>query len=208
MMTSVHPPPRSLVLASGSPRRRELLAWVGLLPVVRPADVDESRRQGEAGPDLVRRLAVEKARAVFGGAGGEAAVLAADTVVVVDGDVVGKPRDRTEAEEMLRRLSGRRHEVLTGTCLLRPDGVEAAVRCVGSDVDFRPLREPEYAAYLDTLEWADKAGAYAIQGIGAMFIRAVHGSWTNVMGLPLAEVVEDLYDAGVIDVLPAHGQGP
>ena len=182
-----------------------MLGWLGLRPEVRPADVDETPIAGELPEAYVRRLADDKARTVHV-AGARGWVLAADTVVVVDGALLGKPVDRQDARAMLGRLSGRWHEVLTGTCLLAPSGEAAAARCVESRVEFRPIRDDEYEPYLGTDEWTDKAGGYAIQGVGSMFIRSVSGSWTNVMGLPLAEIVEDLRDSGSTGPLPV-GEG-
>ena len=196
----------SLILASASPRRRELLSWLGLHPPVRPADVDETVRPGEPADEFVLRLARDKARASRQAhleEAGDAWILAADTVVVLDDEILGKPVDREEAAQMLRRLSGRVHEVFTGTCLLAPGGAEARSRCVRSDVEFRKVRPDEVTPYLDHAAWSDKAGGYAVQGVAAMFIRAIQGSWTNVMGLPLSETVEDLRDAGAVGPLPA-----
>lgn len=195
-----------LILASASPRRRELLSWVGLHPAVRPADLDETARPGEAPRDFVLRLAQEKAAASRGAHPDEAAdawVLAADTIVVLDEEILGKPTDRDDAGQMLRRLSGRVHEVLTGTCLLSPGGGQARARCVSSDVEFREVHADEISPYLEFAAWGDKAGGYAVQGVAAMFIRAIQGSWTNVMGLPLSETVEDLREAGAVGPLPA-----
>jgi len=200
-----------LILASASPRRRELLSWLGLRPPVRPADVDETANSGESAPDFVLRMAREKAHASRAAHRSEAAqawVLAADTVVVLDDEVLGKPTDRDDARTMLRRLSGRVHEVLTGTCLLAPGGDEVRCRCVRSEVKFRVVRDDEVEPYLDVAAWSDKAGGYAVQGVAAMFIQTIRGSWTNVMGLPLSEVVEDMREAGAVGPLPvveAHG---
>lgn len=197
--------PAPLILASASPRRRELLSWVGLRPPVRPAGVDETLRDGEEPEAFVLRMAHEKAhgsRQRHPEEAGDAWVLAADTVVVLDDAILGKPTDRQDCARMLERLSGRVHEVFTGTCLLAPGGGEAASRCVRSDVEFRAVHADEVAPYLDVAAWSDKAGGYAVQGVAAMFIRAIRGSWTNVMGLPLSETVEDLRAAGAVGPLP------
>ena len=184
----------TLVLASASPRRRELLARAGVAFVVVPAEVDETPRAGETPRAYAERVAADKARAAAA-ARPQAHVLAADTVVVLDDEILGKAADEGQAADMLRRLSGRTHVVLTATCLLSPGGAVHA-RAVATEVDVRPLAEEELAAYLDSEEWRGKAGAYAVQGIFAAFVTAIRGSYTNVVGLPLAEVIEDLRAAG------------
>ncbi len=189
----------ALTLASASPRRLSLLRRLGLEPRVLPARVEERRREGEDAEAYVLRVARDKAGAVDA----PGWVLAADTAVALGRDVLGKPGGRDEAREMLRRLSGREHRVTTGVCLLRPGGREAAARTVTSRVVFREVPDDELEAYLDTGEWRDKAGSYAIQGIAAMFAAEVHGSVTNVVGLPLSEVVQDLRAAGAVGTLPA-----
>lgn len=194
----------SLVLASASPRRLAMLRLVGLEPVVRPASVDERGAPSEPTGDYVRRVARDKALAAH--APGEW-TLAADTVVDLDGARLGKPRDRADAGAMLRRLSGRAHVVTTGRCLLSPDGAEAAGGVVSTEVVFRSIGAGEAEAYLDTGEWTDKAGGYGVQGVAAMFVTELHGSWTNVVGLPLAEVACDLLRCGATGTLPAAGAG-
>ncbi len=173
-----------LVLASASPRRRVLLSGLGPRFTVRSSEIDETPRPGEAPGAYVLRLAREKARAA--GRPGEL-VLAADTSVVVDGEILGKPRDDTDAERMLRLLSGREHEVLTGVAVLDPMGrlVAAIDRTV---VRVAPLSAEEIAWYVATGEPRDKAGAYAIQGLGALFVEAVAGNYSNVVGLPIPTV--------------------
>ncbi|HSD19461.1 MAG TPA: Maf family protein [Anaeromyxobacter sp.] len=183
-----------LVLASQSPRRRELLAQLGVPHEVRPASTDESVLPGEPARDYVLRVAREKARAV----GGEL-VLAADTAVVLRGEVLGKPRDAEDARRMLAALSGTAHEVLTGVCVRRDSG-EGAVELdavVSTAVRFAPLGAAEIAWYVGTGEPLDKAGAYAIQGAGGAFVLGVEGSVSNVVGLPLAETAELLRRAGL-----------
>ena len=173
-------------LASASPRRRELLQQLGVACVVRPADVDESRRTGESPAEYVRRVAVDKARAVAAsGAEPAALVLAADTAVVHAGNIFGKPADRADALRMLACLSDSVHEVYSGVALLSGGECRDAVN--RSEVRFRPISEAEAAAYWDTGEPADKAGAYAIQGLGAVFVESLQGSYSAVMGLPLYE---------------------
>jgi septum formation protein len=187
------------VLASGSPRRAELLARLGLAPVVRPTDVDETPRPGERADALVARLAAAKAAASAAlGDGSDEVVLAADTEVTLDGEVLGKPCDRDDAGRMLRQLAGRTHEVVTGIAVVR--GPVSAVTRVSTDVTFRDLTDAEVAWYLATGEPDDKAGAYGLQGAGAVLVSRVDGSDTNVIGLPLAETVDLLREVG-LDVL-------
>lgn len=183
-----------LCLASASPRRRELLTQLGVPHIALSADIDESARDGEAPHDYVQRIAGAKARAVWQ-KDSRWPVLAADTTVVLDGLMYGKPRDREHALEMLMRLSGRTHEVLTAVALATAQGL--ALRLNVSAVKFRVLTAPECAAYWDTGEPCDKAGAYAIQGFAAAFIESVSGSYSGVMGLPLYETAELLRSAGV-----------
>ena len=189
-----------LTLASRSPRRRELLEQIGIALEVVPADTDESVHAGEGARGYVLRVAREKARAVAG-----ALVLGADTAVVLEGVVLGKPADAADAARMLRTLSGTRHEVLTGVCVRRggpdPLELEAVVR---TEVEFAPLGEVEIAWYVSTGEPLDKAGAYAIQGAGGAFVREVRGSVSNVVGLPLAETADLLRRAGL--ALPWEGR--
>lgn len=174
-----------LVLASASPRRAELLRAAGFSFDVRPVDLDERALAGEAAPAYVERLAVEKARAAARQARDEV-VLGADTVVVVDGAMLGKPQDRDEAREMLERLSGRSHEVLTGVALVHPEGAVSAVDV--SRVEFGPLSAEEIAWYVSSGEPSDKAGGYAVQGLASRFVTRVEGSYSNVVGLPVALV--------------------
>ncbi len=197
-----------LILASASPRRRELLARLGLPFTVREPAVDERSLPGETPEALARRLALAKARAVAAGEPG-ALVLGADTVVVLEGEVFGKPAGREEALAMLGRLSGRTHEVLTGVAVVGPRGEEALVQ--RSRVSFRALRPGEAARYWATGEPADKAGAYAVQGLGAVFIRRLEGSPSGVMGLPLHETAALLAAHGLDPLGPAArraGSGP
>jgi septum formation protein len=180
-----------LILASASPRRVELLRLAGFAFDVIPADVDERVLPGEAPSDYVRRLAAEKSAAVLlhlGAEAGDTAVLGADTAVVVDGAILGKPRDDADAASMLRRLSGRSHEVLTGVSL-RSGAVEAGAVIV-TRVEFSPLSDLLIAEYIASGEGRDKAGAYAIQGLASRFIPAIEGSYSNVVGLPVTTVAE------------------
>ena len=185
-----------IYLASVSPRRRELLRQIGVDCRVLQVAVDESPIRGEAPAEYVIRLALAKARA-----GREAArqfaampVLAADTAVTIDSDILGKPQDRRQALAMLRRLSGRSHKVLTGVVLL---DVEPASRLSVSSVSFRALSDDEIRAYWNTGEPTDKAGGYAVQGLAAAFIARIEGSYSGVMGLPLFETAELLKRAGI-----------
>ncbi len=190
-----------LILASASPRRRELLAQIGIPCRVLPVDLDESPLPGEVAEVYVRRLALDKARAalmLLGHPGG-ALVLGADTAVVVDGEVLGKPRDAEDAATMLGRLSGRWHRVLSGVALLGPDGAELSA-VSESRVLMRPIGQIEAAAYWATGEPADKAGGYAIQGRAAVFVEALEGSFSGVMGLPLYETAALLAAAGLAPI--------
>ena len=188
-----------LVLGSASPRRAELLTQIGVTPcAVRPADIDETPHKDELPRAYARRLSVEKVRAV--GADQDTAVLCADTVVAVGRRILGKPADVDQARAYLKLLSGRRHRVITGVALKLAQQVWQ--RDVVTSVQFKRLSEAEIAAYLACGEWQGKAGGYAIQGRGAMFIPAINGSYTNVVGLPLAETAAMLTGAG-FDVLGA-----
>ncbi|MCU1455434.1 MAG: Maf-like protein [Acidimicrobiales bacterium] len=183
-----------LVLASASPRRRALLADLGLPFRVVAPDVDESPRPSEEAPTLVARLARAKAQAVAAVVADAAVVLAADTLVALDGAVLGKPVDAADARAMLRRLSGTRHQVLTGVAL--SEGHRITVEVATSTVAFGPLSDDEIDDYVATGEPLDKAGAYAIQGEGDRFATIVDGTYDNVVGLPLALVRRLLRDAG------------
>jgi septum formation protein len=177
--------PPCLVLASASPRRRELLDQIGIAYEVVPADIDERPELGEAPEVYVRRIAAEKSLAVWQASGGGRAVLAADTEVVLDGEILGKPRDHAHAAALLARLSGREHRVLSAVSL-RAEGRHYEALSV-SAVAFREIAPEEIAAYWASGEPRDKAGAYAIQGRGAVFVRHLAGSYSGVMGLPLYE---------------------
>ncbi|MBI4512348.1 MAG: septum formation protein Maf [Deltaproteobacteria bacterium] len=180
----------ALILASASPRRQELLARAGLVFEVLPAHVDESPFPDEEPLIHASRVAASKAQAIAR-ARLDAWVLGADTVVVVDRQILGKPQDAACARAMLERLSGRTHSVITGLCLVAPEGsdVGPCMEAVITEVDFRTIRQGEITAYISTGEWNGKAGGYAAQGIAAAFITSIRGSYTNVVGLPLAEVL-------------------
>ena len=176
-----------LVLASGSPRRRQLLEMLGIDHRVVPPDVDETRRPGEAPADYVVRLAREKARAVSG-RDPRSLVLAADTTVILGDELFAKPATVGEAVGMLGRLAGRTHQVFTGVALAQGERVETALDV--SDVTFRRLSTDQIANYVATGEPMDKAGAYAIQGKGAALIEGIRGDFFGVMGLPLRLVLD------------------
>ena len=185
-----------LVLASASPRRRALLAQIGLSPdSVDPADIDERPLAGETPRAHARRLARAKAHAVAARHPG-AAVLAADTVVACGRRILPKAETEADARRCLALLSGRRHRVIGGVCLIRPDGT-AGERVVTSTVAFKVLSADEQARYLAGGEWRGKAGGYAIQGRAAAFVRFLSGSYSNVVGLPLFEVAGMLAAAGI-----------
>jgi septum formation protein len=176
----------ALVLASASPRRRELLAQAGIACEVVPSAVPEVPQPGEPSEAFARRVAREKAVAVAQQRP-TAHVLGADTVVVIDAELLGKPRDAADARRMLRALSGRTHQVLTAVALVGPSGAVDEV-VVRSEVEFCPLTAADIDAYLATGEPFDKAGAYAVQGAGGRFVRQVRGSFSNVVGLPMETV--------------------
>jgi septum formation protein len=180
-----HSVPR-LVLASQSPRRAELIRRLGLDPEIVPADLDERYLDGETPEQHAERLARDKARAVAE-ARPEDLVVGSDTIVVVDGDVLGKPRDTDHAVEMLLRLSGRDHEVCTGVAVAHSGVVESGLERV--QVRFRPLTPELAAAYVATGEPMDKAGAYGIQGFGSALVEGVVGDYFAVMGLPVVRML-------------------
>jgi septum formation protein len=188
-----------LVLASASPRRRALLAGAGVRFEVIPADVEEVPREGEPPRALVERLASEKALAVSVRlpARPRRFVLGSDTVVVIDDDVLGKPRDEAHAVHLLRRLVGRTHTVWTGVAVVTTGEAEPRVTSVASRVTLRPANEAELRRYVAGGEPLDKAGAYALQGEGRRFVSRVEGSESNVIGLPVAETLALLAAAGL-----------
>lgn len=183
--------PGYIVLASSSPRRADLLRQARIPFRVQPPDVDETAEAGETEDDYVRRLARSKARAVCA----PVPVLAADTVVAVDGQLLGKPRDKPHFAAMMRTLSGREHRVLTAVALRW--GTREGIRTASAAVTLRPIAPAEIDAYWATGEPLDKAGGYGIQGIGGTLVRAVHGSYHAVVGLPLAETEELLGAFGI-----------
>ena len=195
-----------LILASQSPRRAELLRNAGYSFEVRPVDVDERMRTWESPLEYVTRLAWEKAVAALAAAPAGAVALGADTTVVVDGECLGKPVDAADARQMLSRLSGRSHEVMTGVCVawrlaqgdepLAETPVEVEVEAEVTEVEFAALSAEEIAAYVEMGEPMDKAGAYAIQGRASRWIPRIRGCYFNVVGLPVARVSRMLRSAG------------
>lgn len=184
---------RRLVLGSASPRRRDLLAQIGVVAdAIIPADIDESPSKGELPRPYVKRMAREKCEAVLGDDG--ALVLTADTVVSAGRRILGKPVDAAEAAEFLLLLSGRRHRVTTSVCL----AVEGQIRqkTIETRVKMKRLSDAEISAYIRSGEWDGKAGGYGIQGLAAAFIPELHGSYTNVVGLPLTETANLLLGVG------------
>jgi len=177
-----------LILASSSPRRQQILSDAGFPYIVRPSGIPEEPYHGEKPDEYVRRLADEKAFAVSLSAG--EIVLAADTVVVAQNALLEKPRDRADAARMLHLLSGREHEVITGICLRTAS--QKIVDCATTRVHFLPLSEQEIEGYVNSGEPMDKAGAYAIQGLGSKFIDRIEGCYFNVVGLPIALVYQHL----------------
>ena len=183
-----------IVLASQSPRRRELLSLIGIPHEVRPADLDESVLPGELPAVNAERLARAKAEAVAASES-DAVVIGADTIVVLDGDILGKPRDTADAAAMLRRLSGRTHTVLTAVAVVYGGRTVSGVESV--EVTFRPLTADQIERYIATGEPMDKAGAYGIQGFGAVIVERVHGDYFAVMGLALGRLVDLLAQVGI-----------
>ncbi|MFP1644180.1 Maf family protein [Pontitalea aquivivens] len=183
-----------LILGSASPRRRELLAQLGLVPdAVRAPEIDEDPKKGEAPRDYVARIAREKAAAIP--CAPDEVVLCADTTVTLGRRILGKPRDAAEAAEFLWALSGRRHHVLTAVAVRGPAGLRE--RLVDTTVRFRPLSNTDVNLYLASHEWKGKAGGYAIQGRAGAFIPWIQGSFTGVVGLPLAETATLLASFGI-----------
>jgi len=183
----------ALILASGSPRRLQLMADAGYEFTVEPADIDETPLPNEPAASYVARLANDKARHVAE-RHPEAVVIGADTIVALDGELLGKPADADDAGAMLGRLSGRAHEVLTGVAVARDGDVYGIVEV--SRVWFRTLGRPEIDAYVATGEPLDKAGSYAIQGLGGAFVERTEGAWDNIVGLPMAVVARLLAERG------------
>jgi septum formation protein len=200
MIDREHP----LLLGSASPRRREILTTLGIPLTVRPAVVDERVREGEGADAYLTRVVADKLAAALRDveAPRAGAVLVADTSVLVDGAILGKPADKAEARAMIGRLAGRGHEVWTRFAVAGPAGRGAIAETVRTRVLFRALSDQEIAAYAATGEGLDKAGGYAIQGIGGFAVERIEGSYANVVGLPSCEVVAALLRAGLLASFP------
>lgn len=184
-----------VILASSSPRRKELLDQIGIRYRVNPVDIDETPLPGEAPLAYVRRLAAEKSAACLARVGDDLPVLAADTAVVLDELILGKPKDSDDAFAMLRLLSGKMHRVYSAVSLRGRERYGQALSI--TEVTFRPLTEAEISAYWHSGEPADKAGSYAIQGLGSVFVQSIAGSFSGVVGLPLFETAELLAEQGI-----------
>lgn len=186
-----------IILASASPRRRELLQQICIKAIVQPVDIDESQKQNESVNDYVERLAMEKAQRGFDTISNDEnlPVLGSDTIVEIDGQVLGKPENRKHAKKMLMQLSGKSHEVHTSVAIVTHN--KSVIMTSSSQVEFKTLGSQEIDSYLASGEADDKAGAYAIQGIAAQFVKNINGSFSGVMGLPLYETVELLKQCGV-----------
>ena len=177
-----------LILASASPRRKELLAQIGVRFDVSPVDICEDVLSGESPEHYVERLACEKALTCFNHTDKTLPVLGSDTTVVLDTQIMGKPRDRSESLEMLLALSGKTHQVMTAVAVVTSERTDSVV--VKTDVCFKELSREECESYWQTGEPSDKAGSYGIQGMGAVFVESIKGSYSSVVGLPLAETAQ------------------
>ena len=186
-----------IILASASPRRVQLLAQLGIACECLPVEINETWRPPETAEVYVARLASDKALEAKRCKGAGAVVLAADTAVTFDGEIMGKPADRADAARMLAALSGATHQVFTGVALVTDEGEDICLDC--SLVRFAPLDDEQIGRYLDTGEYCDKAGAYAIQGCAAAFIERLEGSYSGVMGLPLFVVWQMLARYGLLE---------
>ena len=192
-----------IVLASQSPRRQDLLGQMGLEFTTRSPQIDEDAFQGRDARDLVQTLSREKARWVAAQLPGDPIVIGADTVVVRDGTILGKPKDPAEARAMLASLSGRTHQVYTGVTVCQGDKV--VTQAEETQVTFRPLTQQEIACYVATGEPMDKAGAYGIQGLGGLLVAGIQGDYHNVVGLPVCRLGQILRDFGA-DCLALAGR--
>ncbi|MBI5654114.1 septum formation inhibitor Maf [Candidatus Uhrbacteria bacterium] len=190
--------PQPLILASSSPRRRELLERLHIQIEIHPADVDETPLKNEDAKAMVLRLAKDKAAVIARQFPGRW-VLASDTTVAQDGKPIGKPTSEADARRTLKRLQGKKHQVYTAICL--QNGKKKYALADTTDVVFRKMTDKEIAWYVKTGEPMDKAGSYAIQGIGGLFVKGIRGSYSNVMGLPTERLVELLKKAGILEAL-------
>ncbi len=211
-MKAVHPKQRSIVLASGSPRRRQLMRGIGFEPVIRVSSIPEKRRAGESPTEYARRLAAEKARDVASTIQGDRRlpgwILSADTIVVHGGEVLEKPEDEDDARSMLQRLSAEKHEVITAFCWLwrapkgGPEERLEEIVDISSSVWLRELSDEMIERYVATGEPMDKAGSYGIQDVGGVLVRRNEGSYFCIVGLPVCEVVETLQGLGGLEGFP------
>ncbi|HMJ12616.1 MAG TPA: nucleoside triphosphate pyrophosphatase [Polyangiaceae bacterium] len=197
-----------LVLGSASPRRRDILTGLGIPIVVMPADVDETRASAERPDAYLQRIVRDKLNAVMRAARAQssstfAGILVADTTVIIDEDVLGKPNDVADAERLLRQICGRTHVVKTRYAIATAMAESVCERTVETRVSLRRASDAEISRYAATGEGLDKAGAYAAQGIGAFLVERIEGSYTNVVGLPACEVVSDLQALGLLREFPA-----
>jgi septum formation protein len=197
--------PLKIVLASSSPRRKELLRKLGIGFYVIPSLMDEIPLKGESPEGFALRVSMEKALSVAGRLDEDCVVIGADTIVVIDGEILGKPRDEGEAKSMLERISGREHRVITAFSIVRPKGEILHSETVESRVKIKALAPWEIEGYIKTGEPMDKAGAYGAQGIGAFMIEEIHGSYTNVVGLPLSQLVDVLTKLGILRLFSEDG---
>ncbi|MGD2187273.1 MAG: Maf family protein [Desulfobacterales bacterium] len=188
-----------LILASQSPRRKYLLELAGLTFSIIPSDVDESSVTMSEPVSYVRTLAEAKAVDIAE-KHPDAWVIGADTIVLIDNDILGKPGSENQARDMLKRLSGKIHQVFTGYCICCKNKDTLFSETVKTDVRFRKLRDTEIEWYVQTGEPLDKAGAYAIQGMGSFLVKSINGSYANVVGLPVCEVIEHLINEGVVEL--------
>ena len=194
-----------IILASSSPRRKELLQSVGIkFEIIAPLS-DESLLHNENSKDYALRLALEKAISVSQNLDGDFLVIGADTIVVVDDEILGKPLNEEDARAMLSKISGREHHVLTAFSITKPKDTILHSQVVDTKVRVKTLEPEEIEGYIKTTEPMDKAGAYGIQGIGAFLVKGVYGSYTNVVGLPLVEVLEALNKLGALRLFCGDG---
>jgi septum formation protein len=197
--------PSRIILASSSPRRKELLKMLGIEFEVIPSFVDEVRFHAESPEDFALRASTEKALSVARGLKDDSIVIGADTIVVVDGEILGKPRHKEEAKSMLAKISGREHKVITGFSIVRPKTEILHREDVESRVRIKTLAPWEIEGYIKTGEPVDKAGAYGAQGVGAFMIEEIKGSYTNVIGLPLSHLIDALTKLGILKLFSEDG---
>ncbi len=188
----------NIILASASPRRSELLSQVGIEFEVIPSNIPEEPLDGESPAQHVIRLSFEKASEVIGRVGRESWVIGSDTVVIIDDEILGKPEDRADAISMLKKLSGREHRVITGYSIINSSSGKDIKKSVDTAVKFKRLTDDEIKGYVDSGEPMDKAGAYAIQGLGSFMVEGIIGSYSNVVGLPVCQIVNDLEKVGAV----------